>query len=263
MVSDHDDTKRVASYETRGVAVFKSGGRVAGPGSVRGRRTSPRDRCHHRRDGRRGRRPADPRPRRGRLLDEPRGDRPDRDPGERRLHRRRRRGASSCRSSSRASAARSRSCREPSVSPTARSPQIGDLLAEILEEDGIELRLGVHAEAVRVEGDERVVELDDGIGGARRGARRRDRPPTAHAGDRTGDRGHRADAPRHDRGRALPGRDRRLGDRRRDRDRRIHARRQVPGTHRRDGHHGAAGEARTTGRFRACTSPIPRSRLSA
>jgi pyruvate/2-oxoglutarate dehydrogenase complex dihydrolipoamide dehydrogenase (E3) component len=42
------------------------------------------------------------------------------------------------------------------------SPEIGDALAEILEGDGIDLRLGVHAQAVRVEGAKRVVELDDG-----------------------------------------------------------------------------------------------------
>ena len=42
------------------------------------------------------------------------------------------------------------------------APEIGDALAEILEEDGIELRLGVHAQAVRLEGGERVVTLDDG-----------------------------------------------------------------------------------------------------
>jgi pyruvate/2-oxoglutarate dehydrogenase complex dihydrolipoamide dehydrogenase (E3) component len=41
-------------------------------------------------------------------------------------------------------------------------PQIGELLGTILEEDGIELRLGVRAVGVRVEGGERLVELDDG-----------------------------------------------------------------------------------------------------
>jgi pyruvate/2-oxoglutarate dehydrogenase complex dihydrolipoamide dehydrogenase (E3) component len=41
-------------------------------------------------------------------------------------------------------------------------PQIGELLAEILVEDGIDLLLGVHASAVRRESGERVVELDDG-----------------------------------------------------------------------------------------------------
>jgi dihydrolipoamide dehydrogenase len=42
------------------------------------------------------------------------------------------------------------------------SPEIGDYLGEILEGDGIDLRLSVHAQGVRVENDTRVVELDDG-----------------------------------------------------------------------------------------------------
>ena len=41
-------------------------------------------------------------------------------------------------------------------------PGIGEFLQEILEEDGIDIRLGRRAQSVRVDGDERVVELDDG-----------------------------------------------------------------------------------------------------
>src|SRR5438034_1629514 len=41
-------------------------------------------------------------------------------------------------------------------------PQIGVLLEEILREDGVELLLGKRAQAVRLEVDERVVELHDG-----------------------------------------------------------------------------------------------------
>jgi dihydrolipoamide dehydrogenase len=41
-------------------------------------------------------------------------------------------------------------------------PAVGERLAEILEQDGIELRIGPKAEAVRREGDERVVTLDTG-----------------------------------------------------------------------------------------------------
>ena len=41
-------------------------------------------------------------------------------------------------------------------------PAVGERLAEILEEDGIELRIGPKAEAVRREGSERVVALDSG-----------------------------------------------------------------------------------------------------
>jgi pyruvate/2-oxoglutarate dehydrogenase complex dihydrolipoamide dehydrogenase (E3) component len=42
------------------------------------------------------------------------------------------------------------------------APEIGDALARILDGDGIELRLGVHAQSVRLEDEERVVSLDDG-----------------------------------------------------------------------------------------------------
>jgi dihydrolipoamide dehydrogenase len=41
-------------------------------------------------------------------------------------------------------------------------PQVGELLEEILREDGADLRLGRRAVGVRVENGERVVELDDG-----------------------------------------------------------------------------------------------------
>lgn len=40
--------------------------------------------------------------------------------------------------------------------------EIGDSLHEILAGDGIDIRLGAHAEAVRPDGDRRVVRLDDG-----------------------------------------------------------------------------------------------------
>ena len=42
------------------------------------------------------------------------------------------------------------------------NPQIGELLAELLEGDGVELKLGRRAQAVRLEDGERVVTLDDG-----------------------------------------------------------------------------------------------------
>jgi pyruvate/2-oxoglutarate dehydrogenase complex dihydrolipoamide dehydrogenase (E3) component len=42
------------------------------------------------------------------------------------------------------------------------APEIGDYLYEILSGDGIDIRLGVHAQAVRREAGRRIVELDDG-----------------------------------------------------------------------------------------------------
>ncbi len=41
-------------------------------------------------------------------------------------------------------------------------PAIGDALAEILADDGIDVRLGVHATGVRVASGEKIVQLDDG-----------------------------------------------------------------------------------------------------
>ena len=41
-------------------------------------------------------------------------------------------------------------------------PQIGELLGELLEEDGVELQLGRRAQAVRLENGERVVTMDNG-----------------------------------------------------------------------------------------------------
>jgi pyruvate/2-oxoglutarate dehydrogenase complex dihydrolipoamide dehydrogenase (E3) component len=50
----------------------------------------------------------------------------------------------------------------PSRLADREAPEIGDALVEILESDGVELRLGVHATAARVENGEKVVVLDDG-----------------------------------------------------------------------------------------------------
>jgi dihydrolipoamide dehydrogenase len=41
-------------------------------------------------------------------------------------------------------------------------PPLGEALAEVLDGDGIELRLGVHARAARQDGEDYVLELDDG-----------------------------------------------------------------------------------------------------
>ena len=63
-------------------------------------------------------------------------------------------------------------------------PQIGELLGKILEEDGIRLVLGRRAVAVRCDGGERVVELDDG--GEARGAEIVSSRPAAVRGRRIG-----------------------------------------------------------------------------
>jgi dihydrolipoamide dehydrogenase len=52
---------------------------------------------------------------------------------------------------------------EGSAHVLAREPApLGDALGEVLQRDGIELRCGVHATAARRDGDEYVLELDDG-----------------------------------------------------------------------------------------------------
>jgi pyruvate/2-oxoglutarate dehydrogenase complex dihydrolipoamide dehydrogenase (E3) component len=56
-------------------------------------------------------------------------------------------------------------CTVTIVGPTLAAredPRVGELLEKILEEDGVELRIGVKGESVRVDGGERVVSLDDG-----------------------------------------------------------------------------------------------------
>jgi pyruvate/2-oxoglutarate dehydrogenase complex dihydrolipoamide dehydrogenase (E3) component len=56
-------------------------------------------------------------------------------------------------------------CRVTIVGPSLAAredPRVGDLLADVLREDGVELRIGVRGQSVRVDGNERVVSLDDG-----------------------------------------------------------------------------------------------------
>ena len=120
-------------------------------------------------------------------------------------------------------------------------PQVGELLEQILREDGADLRLGRRAVGVRAENGERVVELDDGS--AARGehvvvATGR-RPRTQGIGLETV--GIEAGAARYRDRRALPGGRGRVGDRRRDRSRHVHPRRQVPGPDRGRRHPRQAG----------------------
>ena len=62
----------------------------------------------------------------------------------------------------------------------AREPApLGEALGEVLRRDGIELVLGVHATAARRDGDDYVLELDDGARAARRPPARRHRPAPA------------------------------------------------------------------------------------
>ena len=123
----------------------------------------------------------------------------------------------------------------------AREPApLGEALGEALRRDGIELVLGVHAAAARRDGEEYVLEFDDGSRAARRSAARGHRPPPA---------GARASAwrpsaieaePEGHPGRRVPARGRAaVGDRRRDRHLAADARRRVRGRRGRREHRAA------------------------
>ena len=116
-----------------------------------------------RRDRRRPVHPADPRPARARRhLDQPRGDRHEGGPAAAARARRRAGRASSWRRPCAASAARSCSSRAPSTCSPREPAPLGEALGEVLRRDGIELVLGAHATAARRDGDDYVLELDDG-----------------------------------------------------------------------------------------------------
>ena len=159
MVSDHDDTKKVANYEKSGVRVFKDAGRLAGPGRVEVG---------------------------GQTLDTgavivATGAEPIIPPlpGLAEAGFWTNREATSLEEIPRSAVfigggvvavelsqflARF-GCKVTIVGPTLAAredPRVGEILGDVLREDGVELRIGRRGESVRVEGGERVVSLDDG-----------------------------------------------------------------------------------------------------
>ena len=128
-----------------------------------------------------------------------------------------------------------------------REPRpLGEALGEVLRRDGIELALGVRATAARRDGEDYVLELDDGRELTRRPAARRDRSASARRRDRPGDSRHRGRRSRNT-GRRAPARGRAtVGDRRRHRHLAADPRRQVSGPRRRGEHprRAARGELR-------------------
>ena len=113
---------------------------------------------------------------------------------------------------------------------------LGEALAEALRREGIEVHVGVQAGAARRDGDDYVLELDDGTRAPRRPPARRHGPATAGRGDRPRDGRHRGRPPR-DRGRRAHARGRApVGDRRRDRHLAADPRRRVRGRRRRGEH---------------------------
>ena len=159
MVSDHDDTKKVANYEQRGVRVFKDAGRLAGAGRVEvGGQTLETDAVIVATGGE----PVIP------PL-----------PGLAEAGYWTNREATAVEEIPRSAVfigggvvavelsqflARF-GCRVTIVGPSLAAredPRVGEILADVLREDGVELRLGRKGESVRLEGGERVVTLDDG-----------------------------------------------------------------------------------------------------
>ncbi len=161
MVSSHDDSKRVASYEKRGVTVIKDTGRISGPGLVEGGGRTLETDAIIVATGAEAVVPPIP------GLAEA-GYWTNRDAtdltaipesvvviGG---------GAVGIELSQFLArfGARVSLVQGPERLADREAPQLGDALKEILTGDGIELRLGVHARGVRVEGREKAVELDDG-----------------------------------------------------------------------------------------------------
>ena len=105
---------------------------------------------------------------------------------------------------------------------------LGEALAEVLRREGVELVLGVHAAAARKDGDDYVLELEDGreLRGDRILVATGRRPRVDASGWR---RSALRPTPEASRSTELPGRRRRLGDRRRERDLAADPRRQVRG----------------------------------
>ena len=131
----------------------------------------------------------------------------------------------------------------------AREPApLGEALGEVLRRDGIELVLGVHATAARRDGEDYVLELDDGreLRGDRLLVATGRRPRVD--GHRPGDGRRRGRRPR-DPGRRAPARRRApVGDRRRHRHLAADPRRQVPGRRRRREHPRRAARGQLRGR---------------
>ena len=163
MVSNYSDAGQERWLADNGIDLLRGSGRLAGAGVVEVDGVAAHGRARRARERRRSGRAAGSGPARARgRLDEPRGDRDEGGPASaaraRRRPGRRRDGAGGSPSRRRGGARRERRARARRAS---RAP-LGEALGEVLRRDGIELALGVHATAARREGEEYVLELDDG-----------------------------------------------------------------------------------------------------
>ncbi len=161
MVSGHDDSKRIARYEERGVTVIKDTGRIAGPGRVEAGGSLLEADAIVVATGAEAVVPPIPGLREAGFWTNREATDVTEIPGSVvaigggvvgiEL------GQFLARFGSRVTIVQG-----PARLADREAPELGDALRDILEADGIELRLGVHAQAVRVEGDDRVVSLGDG-----------------------------------------------------------------------------------------------------
>ncbi len=159
MVSDHDDTTRVASYERRGATVVKAAGTLAGPGRVEaGGRTLTADAVIVATGADAVIPPIEGLEEAGYWTNRE-ATALDRIPTSAVFI-----GGGVVAVELSQFLARF-GCRVTIVGPSLAAredPRVGELLGAVLEEDGVQLRIGSRATVVRREGDERVVTLDDG-----------------------------------------------------------------------------------------------------
>ena len=161
MVSDHDDSKRIAGYEARGVTVVKERGRIAGPGQVDAKgRVLETDAIIVATGSEAVVPPIPGLAESGYWTNREATDLTDIPESAVVIGG----GAVGIELAQFLARFGSRVTLVQGAERLAdrEAPEIGDYLGEILEGDGIDLRLSVHAQGVRVENGIRVVELDDG-----------------------------------------------------------------------------------------------------
>jgi dihydrolipoamide dehydrogenase len=161
MVSDHDDSKRIAGYEARGVTVIKERGRIAGPGRVEANgRVLETDAIIVATGSEAVVPPIPGLKESGYWTNREATDLTDIPESAVVIGG----GAVGIELAQFLARFGSRVTLVQGAERLAdrEAPEIGDYLGEIIEGDGIDLRLNVHAQAVRVENGTRIVELDDG-----------------------------------------------------------------------------------------------------
>jgi pyruvate/2-oxoglutarate dehydrogenase complex dihydrolipoamide dehydrogenase (E3) component len=161
MVSSHDDSGRVSRYEERGVTVFKDDARIAGPGKVEvGGRTLETDAIIVATGAEAVVPPIPGLAESGFWTNREATDITEIPASTVIVGG----GAVGCELAQFLARFGSQVTLVQGASRLAdrEEPQIGDLLGELLTGDGIDIRLGRHAEAVRLEDGLRVVTLDDG-----------------------------------------------------------------------------------------------------